>query len=388
MTGVWQEEQRQFYTVAYQFAQDKWLSEAAMWDRECQFPSEALRSAAELGFAALYVRPEYGGSGVSRLDAAIIFEALSQACVSTAAYLSIHNMVAWLIDSYAEVDLCRRFLPALASMDILGSYCLTEPNAGSDAAALSTTAKRDGEYYVVNGAKAFISGGGHSDIYVCMVRTGEAGPKGITCLLIEKDTAGIRFGEQEKKLGWHSQPTSMVYFDGCRVPVSQRIGEEGQGFKMALSALNGGRVNIGACSLGGARACLQAAKNYLSERKQFGKALMDFQALQFRVADLWTELSAAQLMVHQAARAIDGKDHQMPMWCAMAKRYATDVGFKISDSCLQFFGGYGYLQDYPIERFFRDLRVHQILEGTNEVMRMIVAREILKDTFSVHEGIM
>ncbi|EKD70934.1 MAG: hypothetical protein ACD_46C00327G0013 [uncultured bacterium] len=331
--------------------------------------------------AAIYVKSDVGGSELTRLDSAIIFEELSSACPSTAAYLSIHNMVCWLIDTYADENLRRSWLPKLTTMELFSSYCLTEPSSGSDAASLKTTAVLDGDDYVVNGAKAFISGGSTSDIYVCMVRTGNDGPQGITCLLIEKDRDGISFGKREEKLGWHSQPTTMVFFENCRVPVTNRIGTEGQGFKIALSALNGGRINIAACSLGGARQCIALARQYMLERTQFKQKLVEFEALQFRFADMLTELEASRLMVHRAAYALDHKDPRAIMYCAMAKRFATDLGFQICNQALQLHGGYGYIREYPIERYFRDLRVHQILEGTNEIMRLIIARQAFDENF-------
>ncbi len=322
-----------------------------------------------------------GGSGLSRLDAAILFEELSSACVSTAAYLSIHNMVAWMIDHFGNAEQCNFWLPSLITMENFASYCLTEPGSGSDAASLKTTAIRDGDFYLINGAKSFISGGSVSDLYLCMVRTGEPGPKGISAIIVKKDTPGLSFGKKETKMGWNSQPTTMVFFDNCRVPISHRIGNEGEGFKIALSGLNGGRINIAACSLGGAKACLTLARNYINERHQFGKKLADFEALQFKIADMATELDAARLMVHRGARALDNNHPDAALYCAMAKRFATDIGFSICNDALQLYGGYGYLREYPIERYFRDLRVHQILEGTNEIMRVIIARRILQDSF-------
>src|SRR5713101_4421398 len=371
------DEQLAFEATARQFARDEWLPHAAGWDSREEFPVEALRKAAALGFAGIYVRDQFGGSGLSRLDATIIFEELATACVSTAAYLSIHNMAAWMIDRFGSEAQRRRFLPKLASMEHFASYCLTEPGAGSDAAALKTRARRDGDHYVIDGAKAFISGGGTSDIYVSMLRTGGAGSKGISCIVVEKGTPGLSFGKKEKKLGWNSQPTAMVLFEDCRVPMANRIGEEGDGFKIAMMGLDGGRLNISACSLGGARACLEAARGHLLERRQFGRPLADFQALQFKLADMATELDAARLMVWRAASSLDGDDPEATMHCAMAKRFATDAGFRVCNEALQLHGGYGYLKDFPIERHLRDVRVHQILEGTNEIMRVIIARRLL-----------
>ena len=329
-----------------------------------------------MGFAGIYVGEEFGGSGLGRIDAAIIFEELAAACASTAAYPSIHNMASWMIDRFGSAEQRARFLPDLTSMAHLSSYCLTEPGSGSDAAALATRAARDGDDYVLNGAKAFISGGGVSDIYMVMVRTGGEGPKGISCLVVEKETPGLSFGKKERKLGWNSQPTAMVIFEDCRVPVANRIGAEGDGFKIAMMGLDGGRLNIAACSLGGARACLEAARAYLLERRQFGRPLAEFQALQFKLADMATELDAARLWYGAARRALTAAIPQAVMHCAMAKRFATDAGFHICNEALQLFGGYGYLKDFPIERYLRDLRVHQILEGTNEIMRVIVARRL------------
>ncbi len=370
-------------SAAREFAEHEMAPFAAEWDENHIFPVETLRKAASLGLAAIYVRSDVGGSELSRVDSALIFEELSTACPSTAAYLSIHNMVSWLIDTYADETLRQHWLPKLATMELLSSYCLTEPNAGSDAASLKTTAVRDGDEYVLNGAKAFISGGSTSDVYVCMVRTGEAGPQGISCVLVEKDRPGLSFGKREQKLGWHSQPTTMVFFENCRVPVNNRIGKEGEGFKIALSALNGGRVNIAACSLGGAKNCLALTRQYMLERKQFQTKLADFEALQFRIADMLTQLDAARLMVYRAAHSLDHKDPNLVMHCAMAKRFATDACFNICNEALQLHGGYGYIREYPIERFFRDLRVHQILEGTNEIMRLIISRQVFQDTFEM-----
>ena len=373
------EDQQAFQETARAFARDVLLPGAAAWDEEKHFPEAELREAAALGFAGIYVRDDIGGSGLSRLDAALIFEELAAADPSTAAYLSIHNMVAWMIDRFGDDAVRARFLPKLVTMEHFASYCLTEPGSGSDAASLSTRAERDGEHYVLNGAKAFISGGGRSEVYAVMVRTGGPGPKGVSCVLVEKGTPGLSFGKQEKKLGWNSQPTCQLIFEDCRVPVANRIGAEGEGFKIAMAGLDGGRLNIGACSLGGARACLEAARDYMGERKQFGKTLSEFQALQFKLADMATELDAARLMIHRAAASLDAKHPDTTLRCAMAKRFATDVGFKVVNDALQLHGGYGYIKEYPIERYLRDLRVHQILEGTNEIMRVIIARRLLEN---------
>ena len=371
------DEQRAFEETARAFAREEWLPHAAGWDARAEFPIEALRRAAALGFAGIYVGEEFGGSGLGRVDAAIIFEELAAACVSTAAYLSILNMAAWMIDRFGTREQRARFLPELMSMAHLASYCLTEPGSGSDAAALATRAVRDGADYVLNGTKAFISGGGVGDVYVTMVRTGAEGAKGISCLVVEKGAPGLSFGKQEKKLGWNSQPTAMVIFEDCHVPVANRLGAEGDGFKIAMMGLDGGRLNISACSLGGARTCLDAARDHLLERRQFGRRLADFQALQFKLADMATELDAAGLMVRRGAASLDRSDPESTMHCAMAKRMATDAGFHICNEALQLFGGYGYLKDFPIERYLRDVRVHQILEGTNEIMRVIIARRLL-----------
>jgi alkylation response protein AidB-like acyl-CoA dehydrogenase len=371
------DEQRAFAETARAFAREEWLPQAPGWDERGEFPVAALRRAAELGFAGIYVGDEFGGSGLGRMDATIIFEELAAACVSTAAFMTVHNMAAWMIDRFGTRGQRAQFLPKLMTMAHLASYCLTEPGSGSDAAALATRAVRDGDDYVLNGTKAFISGGSVSDLYVTMVRTGGAGPKGISCLVVEKDMAGLSFGKKERKLGWNTQPTAMVIFEDCRVPVANRLGDEGDGFKIAMMGLDGGRLNISACSLGGARACLEAARDHLLERRQFGQPLADFQALRFKLADMATELEAARLMVRRGAASLDRGDPEATMHCAMAKRLATDAGFHICNEALQLFGGYGYLKDFPIERYLRDVRVHQILEGTNEIMRVIIARRLL-----------
>jgi alkylation response protein AidB-like acyl-CoA dehydrogenase len=371
------EEQRAFQQTARDFAHSEMMPHARAWDEDEIFPADTLRKAAALGFGGIYVRDDVGGSALSRLDATIIFEELAQGCTSTAAYISIHNMAAWMIDAFADAPQRQRFLPKLCTMEHFASYCLTEPDAGSDAASLRTSAVRDGDHYVLNGAKAFISGGGTSDVYVCMVRTGDSGPRGISCIVVENGTPGLSFGAKEKKLGWHSQPTAIVMFDQCRVPVANRIGAEGEGFRIAMSGLDGGRLNIAACSIGGAQFCLERTVDYMRERKQFGQRLADFQALRFRLADYATELEAARLMVRRAAVAVTSREPGGTRLAAMAKRFATDVGFEVVNGCLQLHGGYGYLRDHPIERVLRDVRVHQILEGTNEVMRVIVSRDLL-----------
>ncbi len=373
------EDQRAFIDLAAQFSRDELEPYAAEWDETSHFPVPTLRKAAEIGFGGIYVREDVGGSNLKRLDAAMIFEELSKGCTSTAAYLSIHNMVSWMIDTYGSDDQRRRYLPDLTSMAKLSSYCLTEPGSGSDAAALRTKAVGDGSDYVLNGSKAFISGAGVSDLYLCMVRTGGEGPGGISCLIIEKDAPGLSFGAPEQKMGWKSQPTAQVNFENCRVPQSNLLGEEGQGFKIAMSALDGGRINIGACSLGAAQTCIDRTIEYVKERHQFGKPLAAYQALQFRLADMQTELEAARLLLHKAAARLDEKSPEATRYAAMAKRLATDTGFNVVNQALQMHGGYGYLRDYPVERFLRDVRVHQILEGTNEIMRLIIGRELLAD---------
>jgi alkylation response protein AidB-like acyl-CoA dehydrogenase len=370
------EDQRAIEAAARRFARERLAPHAARWDAESFFPVETLREAAALGFAGIYVKSDVGGSEMSRLDAAIIMEELSAGCTSTAAFISIHNMASWMIDRYGNDEQRKRFLPRLTAMEKIASYCLTEPGAGSDAASLKTKAAKDGDHYVLNGAKAFISGAGVSDIYVCMVRTGEDGAKGVSCIVVEKGTPGLSFGKLERKMGWNSQPTAQVIFEDCRVPVANRIGAEGEGFRIAMSGLDGGRINIGACSVGTARAALDEAMAYAKERKQFGRAIAEFQASQFKLADMATELEASRLMIRSAAAALDRHDPRATMLCAMAKRFATDAGFRIANDALQLHGGYGYLKDFPAERHVRDLRVHQILEGTNEIMRVIVAREL------------
>ena len=371
------EEQLAFQATARAFARDEMMPHAREWDEGEIFPVDALRKAARLGFGGIYVKEDVGGSALTRLDAALIFEELAQGCTSTAAYISIHNMAAWMNDAFGGAEARRRFLPKLCTMEHFASYCLTEPGSGSDAASLSTRARRDGDDYVLDGAKAFISGGGVSDVYVVMARTGESGPRGISCIVVEKGVPGLSFGAQEKKLGWKTQPTAMVIFENCRVPVANRIGSEGQGFRIAMAGLDGGRLNIGACSLGGAQFCLDRTIEYMKERRQFGSRLVDFQALQFRIADFATDIEAARLLLHRAAVAVGDGEPSATRLAAQAKRFATDAGFEAVNGCLQLHGGYGYLRDHPIERILRDVRVHQILEGTNEIMRMIISRAML-----------
>ncbi|HEV2365126.1 MAG TPA: acyl-CoA dehydrogenase family protein [Caulobacteraceae bacterium] len=372
------EDERAIRDAALAFSEAELAPHSARWDEDKRFPVDVLRAAAALGFAGIYVREDVGGSALKRLDAALVFEALAHGDVSTAAFLSIHNMASWMIDRFGADELRRRFLPQLTRMELIASYCLTEPGSGSDAASLATTARKEGDHYVLDGAKAFISGAGVSDVYVVMARSGESGARGVSAFVVEKAFAGVSFGAQERKLGWASQPTAMVHLDGVRVPAANRIGDEGQGFRIAMAGLDGGRINIASCSLGGAALALETAKAHLETRKQFGRALKEFQGLQFRLADMATELEAARLMVHRAAAALDAGDAEATKLCAMAKRFATDAGFHIANEALQLHGGYGYLKDYPLERIVRDLRVHQILEGTNEIMRVIIARELFR----------
>ncbi len=371
------EDQIAIRDMAQDFAAETLAPHAARWDEEKHFPVEEMRAAAALGMGGIYIRDDVGGSGLTRLDAALIFEALSTGCPTIAAYISIHNMCAWMIDRYGSDEQRQRFLPKLCTMEHLASYCLTEPGAGSDAAALKTRAVLDGDHYILDGQKQFISGAGVSDIYVVMARTGEAGPGGISTIVVEKDTPGLSFGANEKKMGWNAQPTRAVIFENCRVPVANHLGPEGIGFKIAMAGLDGGRLNIGACSLGGAQGALDRSLAYAKERKAFGSAIADFQALQFKLADMSTELEAARSLLWRAAAALDAKTPDATKLCAMAKRIATDTGFEVANHALQIHGGYGYLHDYGIEKLVRDLRVHQILEGTYEIMRLIVARHMI-----------
>jgi alkylation response protein AidB-like acyl-CoA dehydrogenase len=372
------DDQAAIFEAARAFAAAELAPHSAHWDAEAIFPVETLRKAAGLGLAGIYVREDVGGSALTRLDATLVFEALSHGDVSTAAFLSIHNMASWMIDRFGSEALRQAYLPRLTAMELVASYCLTEPGSGSDAASLTTTARREGDHYVLNGAKAFISGAGVSDVYVVMARTGGEGAGGVSALVVDKGTPGLSFGAPERKMGWTSQPTAMVHFDGARVPVSHRLGAEGEGFRIAMMGLDGGRLNIAACSLGGAGLALETAQAYLQSRRQFGRPLGDFQGLQFRLADMATNLEAARLMVRRGALALDAGDPAATKLCAMAKRFATDAGFEIANQALQLHGGYGYLKDYPLERIVRDLRVHQILEGTNEIMRVIIAREMFR----------
>jgi len=369
----------QVYEMAKNFANEKMLPFAADWDRNEEFPVDVLREAAQLGFGGIYVKEDVGGTALGRLQAAIIFEALSSACVSTTAYLSIHNMCAGMIDTFGSAELRTKYLPGLCSMELMASYCLTEPNSGSDAASLRTKAVKEGDHYVLNGEKAFISGGGHSDIYIIMARTGDESAHGISAFVVDKNSPGLSFGKKEKKLGWNSQPTRAVIMQNCIVPQSNLLGKEGQGFKIAMKGIDGGRINIAASSLGGAFACLKAARDHVVVRKQFKKTLSEFQNVQFKLADMATGLTASRLMVRTAASLLDEGSPHATVNAAMAKNFATDTCYNITNEALQLHGGYGYLNDYPIERYMRDLRVHQILEGSNEVMRMVISRAIIKD---------
>ena len=372
------DDQRAIQDAARQFAEAELAPHSAEWDETKHFPVDVMRLAAEMGFSGIYTAEEHGGMALGRVEAALIFEELSRGDVSTAAFISIHNMATWMIDSFGSDDLRGRYVPRLTTMELIASYCLTEPGSGSDAAGLRTTAKRDGDHWVLNGSKAFISGAGTSDVYVVMARTGGDGPKGISTFVVEKDTPGLSFGAQEKKMGWNSQPTAIVAFDDCRIPAANLLGKEGDGFRYAMMGLDGGRLNIAACSLGGARLALETTQAYVTTRKQFGKSLADFQNTQFKLADMATQLEACRLMVLRGAWAIDTNHPEKTKWCAMAKRMTTDACFQIADEALQLHGGYGYLKDYPLERIVRDLRVHRILEGTNEIMRVITAREMLR----------
>ncbi len=377
MSGELNEEQRSIFAMAADFAAQELAPHALEWDEQKHFPIDVLRKAAELGMGGIYIRDDVGGTGLNRIDAALIFEALSQGCPVIASFLSIHNMCAWVIDAYGSEAQRQKWLPQLTPMELIASYCLTEPSCGSDAANLSTKAVRDGDDYLITGQKQFISGAGASDIYIVMARTGEAGAKGISAFIVPKDAEGLSFGANEKKMGWNAQPTRAVMFDNVRVPAENLIGQEGIGFKIAMSALDGGRLNIAACSLGGAQAAFDKALTYMDERKAFGSKLHQFQALQFRLADMATELEVARTFLHRAARALDRHDVDAVKLCAMAKRFVTDTGFNVTNQALQLHGGYGYLSEYGVEKLVRDLRVHQILEGTNEIMRVIIAREIL-----------
>ncbi|WP_375780527.1 isobutyryl-CoA dehydrogenase [Bradyrhizobium sp. ma5] len=364
--------------MARAFAAEKIAPHALEWDEKKHFPVDVMREAAGLGIGGIYIKDDVGGSAMTRFDAALIFEALATGCPTTSAFISIHNMASWMIDAYGNDTQRHKWLPKLCTMELLASYCLTEPGAGSDAAALCTRAVRDGDHYVLNGQKQFISGAGSTDLLVAMVRTGGDGPGGVSTIVIDGKTPGVSFGANERKMGWNAQPTRAVVFENARVPVENRLGEEGIGFKIAMAGLDGGRLNIAACSLGGAQAALDKALAYMKDRKAFGKRLDEFQALQFKIADMATELEAARTFLWRAAAALDRKDPDASMLCAMAKRFGTDVGFEVANQALQLHGGYGYLSEYGVEKIVRDLRVHQILEGTNEIMRLIVSRKLIE----------
>ncbi|KAA0022415.1 isobutyryl-CoA dehydrogenase [Antrihabitans cavernicola] len=371
------DDERAIVETARDFADEYLEPNAVEWDQSKHFPVDVLRKAGALGMGGIYISEDVGGSGLTRLDAVRIFEQLATGCPTISAYVSIHNMVCWMIDKFGNDEQRHKWLPQLTSMEHLGSYCLTEPGAGSDAAALSTKAVRDGDDYILNGVKQFISGAGTSDVYVVMARTGDVGPRGISAIIVPKDTEGLSFGANEKKMGWNAQPTRQVIMEDVRVPVANLVGEEGNGFRIAMSGLNGGRINIAAASLGGAQAALDKAVAYLAERKAFGNRLLDNQALQFQLADMRTELEAARSILWRAAGALEDGAPDMVELCAMAKRFGTDTGFDVANKALQLHGGYGYLSEYGVEKIVRDLRVHQILEGTNEIMRVVIARSVV-----------
>ena len=373
------EQQLAFQDSARDFASSRLAPFAAEWDLEETFPLATIREAGDMGFLGLYTPESHGGLGLSRLDSAIVFEELAAGCTSTAAYLTIHNMVSWMIASFGSTTLAGEWVPRMVSGEVLGSYCLTEPGAGSDAASLKTRADKKGEVYVLNGSKMFISGAGSTDVLVVMARTGGPGPKGVSAFVLPANAPGVQYGKKEKKMGWNSQPTRAITFDNVEIPAGNLLGEEGMGFAYAMKGLDGGRINIATCAVGTAQAALNAAQRYVQERQQFGQPLADFQTVQFRLADMLTELVAARQMVRLAAFKLDSGSTDASAYCAMAKRFATDLSFNVANNALQLFGGYGYLKDFPLERHVRDARVHQILEGTNEVMRMIIARQLLKD---------
>lgn len=373
------EEQQMFADMAKQFAMAELAPHAAKWDAEHIFPKDVIQKAGELGFCGLYTPEDKGGMGLSRLDSAIIFEQLSMGCTATTAMITIHNMATWMIATWGTDSVCEQWCESLISGQLLASYCLTEPGAGSDAASLTTSAKRVGDEYVINGSKMFISGAGETDVLVAMVRTGGDGAKGISAVVIPADSEGVIYGKAEEKLGWNAQPTRLITFEDVRIPMANLLGKEGEGFAIAMKGLDGGRINIATCSIGTAQQALDTATEYMKERKQFGKAIASFQGLQFKLADMATQLVAARQMVRLAAFKLDSHDSEKTAYCAMAKQFATDVGFAVCDAALQIHGGYGYIKEYPLERHFRDVRVHQILEGTNEIMRLIVSRRILSE---------
>ena len=373
------DDQMAFAQSAKQFAQKELKPHAAEWDRTSHFPIDVIKQSGDMGFLGLYTNPNYGGLGLPRLDSAIVFEALAWGDTSVAAYMSIHNMVAWMIGEYGSEALCQQYLPPMMSGEWLGSYCLTEPNAGSDAASLRTKADKQGDHYIINGEKAFISGAGATDVLVVMARTGSSSAKGISAFVIDAQSEGIEYGKNEHKMGWKAQPTRTISFKDVKVPVVNRLGEEGQGFSMAMKGLDGGRINIGICAVGTAQSALETANHYVKERSQFGKPIAGFQSVQFKLADMLTQMIAARQMLYLAANKVDNNDPQASTYCAMAKRLSTDLSFEVANQALQLHGGYGYLNDYPLERHVRDLRVHQILEGTNEIMRVIISRQMLQD---------
>lgn len=371
------DDQREIQSMVGAFADERIAPHAVEWDEQHHFPLDVLQAAAELGLGGIYTREEHGGSGMSRLDAALIFEALATGCPTVSAHLSIHNMVTWMVDTYGSDALRAEYLPSLTTLERLGAYCLTEAGAGSDAASLRTRAVRDGDHYVLDGVKQFISGATAAGVYLVMARTGAEGPRGITAFLVDDGTPGLSFGALERKMGWNAQPTAQVVLDGCRIPASRRLGAEGEGFRIAMSGLDGGRLNIGACSLGGAQAALEKAVRYTGEREQFGSPIGELQTVQFTLADMAMDLEMARAMLWRAAAALDAGHPGKTRLCAIAKRAATDLGFQVADRALQLHGGYGYLAEYGVEKLVRDLRVHRILEGTNEVMRLIVSRDPL-----------
>ena len=373
------EEQQAFKTLARDFANKEMAAHAGEWDAKKHFPKDVIKKSAQMGFCGLYIKEDVGGLECSRLDTSIIFEELSTVCPSTTAYISIHNMVAWMIDEFGKPEVRKKIVPSLASGEQLGSYCLTEPWSGSDAAGLKATAKKQGSKWVLNGTKAFVSGAGETDVLVVMARTGEAGPKGISSFVVPANSKGVSYGENEKKMGWNSQPTRIVNLDNVEVPEDYILGNEGEGFKIAMKGLNGGRINIGTCSVGAAQGAVEHCQKYMQEREQFGKTLSKFQALRFKIADMATEVTASRQMVRLAAFKLDQKDKHAPTYCAMAKRLATDLCFQVCNEAIQIYGGYGYTQDYPVERLMRDARVHQILEGTNEIMRLIISRDVIEE---------
>ncbi len=374
------EEQSAIQDMANRFTSDEISPQAGRWDEENIFPKETLRKAAELGFGSIYVSEDHGGIGLSRVEAALIIEAMAYGCPSTSAFVSIHNMATWMIDHFGNDELREKYVPELSTMEKIASYCLTEPSSGSDAASLKTKAEKDGDHYILNGSKAFISGGGVNEVYVVMARTDQGSKAGgISCFVVDKNTEGLSFGAQERKLGWHSQPTAAVLFDNCRVPAANMVGRPGDGFKIAMKGLDGGRINIGACSLGGAQRCLDDAIEYVKQRRQFGQRIADFQNTQFMLAEMKTKLEAARALLYMAADKVSRETIDKTQWAAMAKLLATETGSKVVNDALQLHGGYGFLRDFPVERFLRDLRVHEILEGTNQIMKFVIGRELVAE---------